>query len=234
MPVFRLGRELVFPRPALARADGLLAVGGDLSTPRLLLAYSNGIFPWYDEGDPIMWWSPPLRPVLKPDEVHVGRTLAKSLRRRPYEVRLDTAFDAVIEACAIAPREGQQGTWITPDMRAAYKELHREGFAHSAEAWLNGELVGGLYGVAIGGMFFGESMFAKAPDASKIAFVTLCRQLARWDFQLIDSQVSNAHTERFGTVEIPRDEFLAHVHALAKLPTRRDTWTLDADLNREG
>jgi leucyl/phenylalanyl-tRNA--protein transferase len=230
VPVFRLSRALDFPRPSLAREDGLLAVGGDLSLKRLLLAYSNGIFPWYSEGDPILWWSPPVRPVLNPAEVHVGRTLARLLRRKPYEITLDRAFPRVIESCAHATRPGEAGTWITEDMKTAYVALHEAGLAHSAEAWLGGALVGGLYGVSLGGVFFGESMFAKAPDASKIAFVTLCQQLARWDIPLIDSQVTNEHTARFGTVEIPREEFITRVHALISRPTRRGPWALDADL----
>lgn len=230
MPVFRLSRALVFPDPALARRDGLLAVGGDLSPERLLLAYANGIFPWYGEDEPIQWWSPPVRPVLRPGEVHVPRSLARVLRRRTFEVRLDTACAEVIEACATVPRPGQPGTWIVPEMRAAYLRLHELGFVHSAEAWTGGELVGGLYGVALGAMFFGESMFARSSDASKAAFVVLCRQLARWGFELVDAQVENEHTKRFGTVEIPRREFLGHVRALVARPGRPGKWALEPDL----
>lgn len=234
--VYRLTRKLVFPDPALARRDGLLAIGGDLSPERLLLAYANGIFPWYAEGDPLLWWSPAVRPVLHPARVRVGRSLGKVLQRRPYEIRVDTAFPAVIEACSQVPRLGQDGTWITPEMIEAYVRLHELGFVHSVEAWENGELVGGLYGVALGGAFFGESMFALRPDASKVAFVVLCRQLARWGFELIDSQVSNDHTRRFGTREIPRDVFLAAVRELVRRPSRRGPWTFDPDLpmGREG
>ena len=230
MPVYRLNREIAFPHPSLARKDGLLAVGGDLSIPRLLLAYSNGIFPWYSDDDPILWWSPSVRPVVRPSEVHIGRSLAKALKKRPYTITLDRAFPRVIEECALASRPGEPGTWITPEMRQAYVALHEAGFAHSAEAWLGEALVGGLYGVSLGGMFFGESMFAKAPDASKIAFVTLCRQLVRWEVGLIDSQVTNDHTARFGTVEIPRSEFLERVAELLQKPTRRGKWSLDEDL----
>ena len=229
MPVFRLTKRLAFPDPSLADPSGLLAVGGDLSTERLLLAYSNGIFPWYGPESPPRWWSPPVRPVLRPAEVHVGRSLAKAVKRRPFELRLDTAFRAVMEACA-EPRPGQDGTWIVPEMVEAYTRLHELGLAHSAEAWSGGALAGGLYGVALGGVFFGESMFARVDDASKIAFVTLCRQLDRWGFELIDSQVTNEHTARFGTVEIPRDEFRSRVRSLLEKPTRRGPWTLDADL----
>jgi leucyl/phenylalanyl-tRNA---protein transferase len=230
VPVFRLSRELVFPNPALARSDGLLAVGGDLTPQRLVLAYSNGIFPWFSEGDPILWWSPPLRPVLAPADVYVNRSLAKVMRRRLFEVRFDTACAEVIAACAKAPRPGQTGTWITEEMQRAYVRLHELGVVHSAEAWAEGELVGGLYGVALGGAFFGESMFATRPDASKVAFVALCRQLERWGFGLVDSQVSNEHTERFGTEEIPRDEFLDRVKVELRKPTRTGTWRLDPDL----
>jgi leucyl/phenylalanyl-tRNA--protein transferase len=233
VPVYRLNREIAFPHPSLARKDGLLAVGGDLSVPRLLLAYSNGIFPWYSDDDPILWWSPPVRPVLKPSEVHVGRSLEKAMRKRPYVITLDRAFPRVIEECALASRPGEPGTWITPDMRRAYTALHEAGFAHSAEAWLGEALVGGLYGVSLGGVFFGESMFAKGPDASKIAFVTLCRQISRWGIELIDSQVTNEHTQRFGTVEIPREEFLVRVAELLKKPTLRGKWALEEDLASE-
>lgn len=230
MPVFRLSRDLVFPAPRLARDDGLLAVGGDLSPERLMLAYANGIFPWFSDGDPILWWSPPVRPVLDPAEVHIGRSLAKTLRKKPYEIRLDTAFADVIAACSEVERPDQAGTWITRDIQRAYTRLHRRGLAHSAEAWLDGELVGGLYGVCMGGVFFGESMFARAPDASKVAFVVLCRQLVEWNIRLIDSQVTNEHTARFGMVEIPRAEFLARVKKALEQPTRPGPWTLEIEI----
>lgn len=225
-----MSEEIAFPHPSLARRDGLLAIGGDLSPERLVLAYANGIFPWYSEGEPIQWWSPRVRPVIVPSEVHVGRSLGKVLGRKPFEIRLDTSFRQVIEACADAPRPGQPGTWITDEMVDAYVRLHELGIAHSAEAWVNGELVGGLYGVALGGAFFGESMFARSADASKVAFVILCRQLARWGFELIDSQITNEHTRRFGTVEIPRRSFLSIVHELVRRPGRVGAWSLDPDL----
>ncbi len=227
MPVFELDDDLSFPRPELARRDGLLAVGGDLSVDRLVLAYSNGIFPWFSEGDPILWWSPPVRPVLEPAKIHVGRSLEKAIRRAPFRITFDTAFGDVIDACAKAPRPGQHGTWITRAMRKAYRQLHESGIAHSAEAWQGDELVGGLYGIALGGAFFGESMFARAPDASKIAFVTLCRHLEKWGFGLIDSQVTNEHTARFGTVEIPRSEFLARVREELKKPGKPGKWAVE-------
>lgn len=230
MPVYRLSEEIVFPDPSLSRRDGLLAVGGDLSPERLVLAYSNGIFPWYSEGEPIYWWSPRVRPVVAPANVQVGRSLRKVLGKRPYEIRVDTSFREVIEACAHTPRANQPGTWITDEMVEAYVRLHELGIAHSAEAWADGELVGGLYGIALGGAFFGESMFAKHPDASKVAFVVLCRQLARWGFELIDSQITNEHTRRFGTVEISRRSFLAAVRELVRRPSRLGAWQLDPDL----
>lgn len=230
VPVFRLTQEVEFPDAALARRDGLLAVGGDLSPRRLLLAYENGIFPWYSQGDPIMWWSPPVRPVLAPRDVHVPKSLGKTIKRKPFEIRLDTRFEWVIQACAQTPRSEDQGTWITDDMMEAYVELNRLGLAHSAEAWEEGKLVGGLYGVALGGVFFGESMFTHVADASKVTFITLCAQLDRWSFGMIDSQVTNPHTARFGMVEIPRAEFIQRVHLMLERPSRTGQWTLDADL----
>jgi leucyl/phenylalanyl-tRNA--protein transferase len=221
--------ELTFPPVSRAGRSGLLAVGGDLSVERLLLAYGSGIFPWYSEGEPILWWSPPMRPVLDPAAVHVGRSLAKAVRRAPFVLTVDTAFAEVIRACAGVPRPFQSGTWITPAMQAAYEALHAAGFAHSVEAWHEGRLVGGLYGVALGGAFFGESMFALETDASKLCFVRLCRQLAAWDFGLVDSQVSNEHTARFGTAEIPRSEFVARVRRELGKPSRPGPWRFDAD-----
>lgn len=229
MPVYALSDAIVFPRPELAGEDGLLAVGGDLRPERLILAYRMGIFPWYDEGLPIMWHSPDPRMVLEAGSLHVGRSLAKTLRRGPYEIRLDTAFREVLQACAEAPRPGQSGTWITDEMMDAYGVLHELGLAHSAEAWSDGELVGGLYGVSLGAAFFGESMFARAPDASKLAFVTLVRQLDRWGIGLIDCQVHTDHLARFGATEWPRARFLPALAASLRLqPTRRGAWHLDA------
>lgn len=227
MPVFQLDERIVFPRPELADESGVLAVGGDLSPERLLLAYRHGIFPWYHRGLPMLWFSPDPRMVLRAGEIVVSRTLRKVMRRRPYEIRLDTAFAEVIEACSVAPRPGQDGTWITDDVKRAYGELHRLGFAHSAEAWRDGELVGGLYGVSLGGAFFGESMFAKADDASKIAFVTLVEQLGLWGIGLVDCQVHTPHLARFGATEWLRADFLAALAAAVKLPTRRGAWRLE-------
>lgn len=197
--------------PPLTRAlrdpDGLLAVGGDLSVERLVAAYSRGIFPWFSAGDPILWWSPDPRFVLDPAQVHIGRSLRRTLTRQTFTFTFDLAFRAVIEACATAPRDGQSGTWITREMIEAYVRLHEAGHAHSVEAWQDGELVGGLYGVALGRMFFGESMFARVDDASKAAFAVLCRQLAGWGFPLVDCQMQTAHLARFGAGFMPRAAF---------------------------
>lgn len=227
MPVFRLDETLVFPPPHLAE-DGLLAIGGDLSPERLLTAYSLGIFPWYDEGLPILWHSPDPRMVLPAAALHVPRSLAKTMRRGTYRVTLDSAFREVVQACASMDRPGQEGTWITNEMIAAYQELHRLGFAHSVEAWEDGALVGGLYGVSLGSAFFGESMFSRAPDASKVAFVTLVKDLARRGITLIDCQVHTDHLARFGAEEWPRERFLDALDVALRDPTRKGKWTLSA------
>ena len=208
----------------LADDNGLLAIGGDLSAERLLLAYRAGIFPWFDEGLPIMWHSPDPRMVLLPAELRVNRSLAKAMRKAPYTLTLDTAFPQVIEACAEISRPDQDGTWITEGMRDAYIELHRQGFAHSVEAWQDDVLVGGVYGVSLGAAFFGESMFATAPDASKIAFATLVHQLADWNFRLIDCQVHTDHLERFGATEWPREKFLHALENSLVTETRCGPW----------
>jgi leucyl/phenylalanyl-tRNA--protein transferase len=208
----------------MSEPNGLLAAGGDLSPRRLLEAYRRGIFPWFSEGDPILWWSPDPRMVLAPAELKVSRSLAKTLRNKPYEVRFDTAFDAVIRACA-APREGEPGTWITAEMRAAYDRLHRLGYAHSVETWIDGELAGGLYGVAIGRMFYGESMFSRARDASKIALAHLARRLQEAGFELIDCQMRTEHLASLGAREIPRAAFQQAVGELVDYPGRPGPWT---------
>jgi leucyl/phenylalanyl-tRNA--protein transferase len=226
-PVHRLGSALAFPDPEDGEPDGLLAVGGDLSPQRLLLAYSLGIFPWYGEGLPILWHSPDPRTVLPLEALRVSRSLRKVLRRGDYEVRLDTAFARVIERCASIERPEGEGTWITSEMRAAYERLHELGYAHSAEAWLEGRLVGGLYGVSLGSAFFGESMYADAPDASKVAFVTLARQLRAWGFEWIDCQVHTEHLARFGARSWPRRRFLDALRRALERPTRVGRWQLD-------
>ena len=232
MPVYRLTKRLAFP-PAENAEGSLLAVGGDLRPERLLLAYSQGIFPWYEEGLPILWHSPDPRMVLEVEALHVPRSLRKTMRQAPYRITLDTAFRDVIEACAQAPRVGQDGTWITEEMKDAYCELHRLGYAHSAEAYLDQQLVGGLYGVSLGSMFFGESMFAKAADASKIAFVTLVEHLRKRGLTLVDCQVHTDHLERFGAVEWPRRRFLKALAAALQEPTQRGPWRLEEAADAE-
>jgi leucyl/phenylalanyl-tRNA--protein transferase len=217
-----------FPDPSSADAAGLLAYGGDLRPERLLSAYARGIFPWYEE-DPILWFSPDPRMVLLPAELRVNRTLAKNLRRGRYEVRLDTAFEAVIRSCAAAPRKQQDGTWITDDMIDAYLQLHELGFAHSAESWREGELCGGVYGVSLGAAFFGESMFASRSDASKIAFAVLVRQLEAWQFHFVDCQVHTDHTAALGAREWSRSDFLSALDQALRSPTRRGRWHLSPD-----
>jgi leucyl/phenylalanyl-tRNA--protein transferase len=214
---------------ALADPNGLVAVGGGLSVPRLLDAYRRGIFPWFDDGDPVLWWSPDPRLVLPTAAVHVSRSLARRLRRRDLAVTADTAFGDVIAACA-APRDGDRRTWITPAMRHAYEALHAHGAAHSLEVWADGALAGGIYGVAIGRAFFGESMFSRRPDGSKIAIVYLARQLAGWGVPFIDCQVSSDHLVSLGAREMPRREFLRQVAELVDRPPLPGPWRLDADL----
>ncbi|HED36601.1 MAG TPA: leucyl/phenylalanyl-tRNA--protein transferase [Gammaproteobacteria bacterium] len=193
---------------ALREPDGLLAAGGDLSASRLICAYRQGIFPWYSEGEPILWWSPDPRFVLKPGQVKISRSLAKNLRNTTLTLRMDSAFEAVISNCSSQPREGQPGTWISEDMKQAYIELHRQGHAHSVECWEGSTLVGGLYGVHTGQIFCGESMFSRQSNASKIALVHLCRFIQHHGFKLIDSQVYTAHLKRMGAGMIPRDEYI--------------------------
>jgi len=226
-----LDAELRFPpvHRALREPNGLLAAGGDLSVERLLEAYRHGIFPWYGDDQPILWWSPDPRMVLVPGEITISRSLRKRLRRRDFEIRADSAFSDVMRACA-EPREGEAGTWITDEMASAYAALHRAGHAHSVEAWLDGKLAGGLYGVSIGRIFFGESMFSRATDASKVALAHLARQLERWAFGLIDCQMSTPHLESLGAREIARNEFVRALSELVNYPTRAGTWRLDDDL----
>ena len=220
----RIVEAVPFPDPESADAHGLVAWGGDLCAERLLSAYARGIFPWYDE-DPILWFSPDPRMVLARGALRVNRTLAKNLRRGRYEVRFDTSFEEVIARCASAPRPGQDGTWITDDMIAAYTELHRQGFAHSAESWRDGRLVGGVYGVSLGAAFFGESMFAEQSDASKVAFATLARKLDAWDYHFLDCQMRTDLTASLGATEWPRSAFLAALRRALAPPTRRGRWT---------
>jgi leucyl/phenylalanyl-tRNA--protein transferase len=227
MPIFRLVDDLVFPPPDYADPSGLLAVGGDLSSERLLEAYRAGIFPWYSDDQPILWWSPDPRFVLELDEFKLSRSLGKTLRRKVFQVTFDRVFDEVIAACASVPREGQSGTWITPEMQEAYVNLHGLGYAHSVETWLNGELVGGLYGVSLGKAFFGESMFHRKADASKAALATLVQKLKSWDFQFIDSQMTTEHMARLGAREVPRRIFLKRLKSALRHPTKRGKWRVD-------
>jgi leucyl/phenylalanyl-tRNA--protein transferase len=224
--VYRLPREPVFPDPARAEPDGLLAVGGDLSPERLLLAYSSGIFPWYGDDSPILWWSPDPRLVLEPARLHVSRSLERTIRRGRYRVTADEAFAEVIERCASRVRPEQHGTWITPEMRDAYIRLHDLGFAHSFEAWEGTELAGGLYGVSLGTAFFGESMFADRADASKVAFVRSVAWLAERSVDLIDCQVRTEHLVRLGAHEISRAAFLRRLSRALGAPTRRGRWSI--------
>jgi leucyl/phenylalanyl-tRNA--protein transferase len=227
MPIFRLVDDVVFPPPDYADPSGLIAVGGDLSSERLLEAYRVGIFPWYAEDQPILWWSPDPRFVLDLDRFKVSRSLRKTLRRRLYQVSFDRVFDEVIAACAVTSREGQSGTWITAEMQSAYTELHGLGFAHSAEAWFEGKLVGGLYGVSLGKAFFGESMFHRKADASKVALAVLVEKLKGWGFHFIDSQMATEHMQRLGAEEMPRRVFLKKLRAALRHPTRRGKWHVD-------
>lgn len=214
---------------ALREPNGLLAAGGDLSAARLTEAYRHGIFPWFNPGEPILWWSPDPRMVLFPSEFKLSRSLRKTLKKRDYEVRMDTAFADVMRACA-APREAGSGTWIGAGMVAAYTRLHEMGLAHSVETWRGDELIGGLYGVAMGRMFYGESMFSRASDASKIALAHLVRYLARRGFGMIDCQMKTAHLASLGAREISRAEFLRHLRLLVESPDPPGSWQTDHDI----
>jgi len=204
-------KVLTFPDPEEADESGLLAVGGDLSIERLKLAYSNGIFPWYEEGMPILWWSPDPRMVLFPDKMIISHSLRQAVKKNCFQITFDTEFEKVIEECSLTPRKDQDGTWITRDMKSAYVRLYEAGFAHSVESWLDGRLVGGLYGVAIGKAFFGESMFHKETNASKVALVHLVDKLREWGYKIIDAQVYTNHLESLGGELIPRDQYLKYL-----------------------
>ena len=227
MPVYRLGARHLFPDPRDAESDGLLAVGGDLSVSRLLGAYASGIFPWYAEGEPLLWWSPPERALVLPGEERFSVRTRRALRHIGFEIRCDTRFEAVVQACATVPRPGQHGTWITAEMQAAYCTLHELGFAHSVETWVDETLVGGLYGLAIGRMFYGESMFSYATDASKIAIAHLTRFLEREGFGLIDCQMNTSHLASLGAREIPRCDFIARLQKLTAIPPLNGRWPED-------
>jgi leucyl/phenylalanyl-tRNA---protein transferase len=225
VPVYRLDERLVFPPPERGPRHGPIAVGGDLRPERLLIAYSMGIFPW--QGEPLHWHSPDPRMVLLADELVVSRSLRRAIRRGTFRVTLDTDFTEVMIACATVPRPGQDGTWITPEMVLSYTELHRRGVAHSVEAWRGEALVGGLYGLSLGTAFFGESMFAREPDASKVAFVALVEQLRRWSIPLVDCQIYTPHLASLGAREWARRDFLAALQAALERPTRLGPWRFD-------
>lgn len=231
MPVYLLPEdELVFPPPHLANEDGVLAVGGDLSTERLLLAYQLGIFPWFNPGDPIIWWSPDPRFVLYPDELKIARSMRSYLNQEKFTVTFDKAFEQVIRSCRTrsseADRRGRRlGTWITEDMQHAYIQLHDQGFAHSVEVWQNDELAGGLYGIALGRVFFGESMFTRVSNASKYGFIKLVQKLRELDFTLVDCQQETQHLASLGAHNISREDFLEHLQKNRQANTLRGSWS---------
>jgi leucyl/phenylalanyl-tRNA--protein transferase len=231
MPVFLLSEKIAFPPPHLALKEGLLAMGGDLSQQRLLLAYRMGIFPWFSENDPIMWWSPDPRLVLYPDDIKISRTLKKILKKEMFTVTIDTAFERVINACAQIRIEKKEGTWIVQEMVDAYCRLHEAGFAHSVEAWHQGQLAGGLYGLSLGRSFFGESMFTRISNASSVALVRLVEYLKAQSFDMVDCQISTAHMIRFGAREIPRSIFLKQLKKSLGFSTQRGKWSLSDNIS---
>lgn len=224
VPVYLLTEDLVFPDPNEADEHGLLAVGGDLRPDRILLAYESGVFPWYSDDQPLLWWSPDPRCVLFTSEVKISKSMRTVLNKGAFEVRVDTAFGEVIRSCQQIDRGGE-GTWLNNEMIAAYEALHVLGIAHSVEAWNGEELVGGLYGLSLGAMFFGESMFSKQSNASKVALIALCQGARQWGMELIDCQVDNPHLQSMGARTIPRTEFLEHLHRALEADTKRGPWS---------
>ncbi len=225
MPIFQLPKDPIFPDPELAEEEGIIAIGGDLSPERLIAAYSCGIFPWYSEGDPILWFSPTPRMVLYPQNFKRSKTLARLVASGKYELRIDTDFQGVIASCAKVPRPGQDGTWITRDMQEAYIRLHELGLAHSFETYLDGQLVGGLYGVSLGNAFFGESMFHHQRDASKFAFHALVDFAIENHFDFIDAQQPTKHLASLGALEVPRSTFLRELANTQRQPTLQGPWS---------
>lgn len=221
------GQPFPPPHKAMREPNGLLAIGGDLSVQRLLRAYASGIFPWYNPNEPILWWCPDPRAVLAPGDFHVSHSLAKAIRRHDYAVTLDLDFTSVLDGCAGSRRGGGHGTWLGPEMKAAYLELHGCGHAHSVEVWRDGDLIGGLYGIAVGRVFFGESMFSRATDASKLALYWLCRQLASWEFGMVDCQIASNHLKTLGAVDISRERFLTRLRRLVQEAGRTGLWRFD-------
>lgn len=229
MPVFELGEAVAFP-PVRYAEEGLLAYGGDLSPARLICGYEHGIFPWYSEGEPILWWAPEERMVLFPSRIHISRRLRRTIRHHKTEVCADTCFTTVMQHCATVPRKGEDGTWIFPEMVEAYTRLHRLGVAHSIEVMNNGVLTGGLYGVCLGGVFFGESMFSLESNASKIAMVALARQCERWGIGMIDCQMWTEHLSSMGACLVKRADFSRMLRRALRRGTLKGAWRLDADL----
>lgn len=225
MPVYLLSDELHFPPVHLATPEGLLAVGGDLSPPRLLLAYRNGIFPWYSEQDPILWWSPDPRALLYPREIRISRSLKKTLKKETFKVTIDTVFEDIIRSCARTRTEKGEGTWITNEMVSAYNRLHQLGYAHSIETWHQEKIVGGLYGVSLGRCFFGESMFSTMTDASKVALVRLCDLLIQKKIDFIDCQLPTHHLKSMGAREVSRSDFISQLQVSLDFPTMDGPWT---------
>ena len=225
MPLFRLSSQIDFPPAWLARTDGLLCIGGDLTPQRLELANKNGIFPWFSENEPILWWSPDPRLILLPQEIKISKSLRKTMRKDHFSVTFNRAFEKVITACAQPRQEEDNGTWLVDEMIEAYIALHHMGVAHSVESWVDGELVGGLYGLCIGRSFFGESMFSRCADASKVALVKLARHLEAHDFDMIDCQVSSPHLLRMGAKEIPRQSFLEILNRSINRKMIPDLWS---------
>ena len=224
MPVFQLSDEIIFPDPSLAEPDGLLAVGGDLSPERLLTAYKNGIFPWFSEHEPILWWSPDPRLVLFPQKFIISHSLKQKIKQNIFSVRMDSNFEQVISACAETERRHEDGTWITDEMKAAYIELHHKGFAHSVECYFDGKLVGGLYGISLGKSFFGESMFHSMTDASKVALYHLVEKTKQCDFLFIDSQVETEHLISLGAELIPRENYLKLLKEAMMFQSYKGIW----------
>ena len=224
MSIFKLSSELEFPSPCFSEKNGLLCFGGDLSIERLLLAYSKGIFPWFSHDEPILWWSPDPRLVLYPKNIRISKSLNKKIKKTAFRITIDTAFEDVIAACATIREKNREATWIVEEMIMAYTKLHKEGFAHSVECWKDNTLAGGLYGISLGGCFFGESMFTYINDASKIALVALTNYLIKFDFDLIDCQVSTDHLINMGAFEIPRINFLSQLEKSLLKPTKSGKW----------
>ena len=232
MPIFELSNEIWFPDPAMADPSGILAVGGDLSAQRLFKAYQKGIFPWFNEDDPIVWWSPDPRMILFPSEVKVSHSMKKILREKKFTVTLDRDFEAVITHCKMQKRAGQKGTWITQEMLEAYLLLHEQGYAHSVEVWKDDALAGGLYGVSLGGFFAGESMFSKTSNASKVAFITLARILEKLQFRMLDCQIYTAHLASLGAKEISREQYLEELERSLQQKTKKGNWGKMGEFNK--